>query len=178
VEATRFELISEIPVDVESVWAAHMIPEALEMLSPRWMGMRIVDPGDGVADGSLVRAEAGPWPFRFAWEALHACVETGRSFSFTDIALRSPFRYWVHQHVFEVAPGGRTRLRDIVWFLPPAWIPGLLGRPLVRILLRALFRWRHRVTRRALADPGGPWSLRTGRYRASGRTGPHVPQQA
>ena len=147
----RIEFNSTFSTPVESLWAFHMKPDALERLSPRWMGLRIVDPGNGVADGSLMRAEVGPWPLRLQWEALHANVEVNSSF--TDIALRSPFPYWVHQHVIEPLSPVQSRLRDVIWVIPPPWIPKLVSYALLRLGLSVLFGWRHRQTRRALAGP-------------------------
>ena len=147
-EATRFEVSSEIPADVESVWRFHLRPEALEYLSPQWMGLKIVDPGNGVADDSLVRAEVGFWPFRITWEALHCNVRANQTF--TDIALTSPFRFWVHQHVIEPVSAAESRLRDVIWFLHPAWIPTFIARPLIRGALGVLFKWRHHKTRKAV----------------------------
>ncbi len=153
-EATRFEMSSEISTDAESLWKFHLQPEALEHLSPWWMGLRIVDPGQGVAENSLVRAEAGVWPLRFSWEALHCGVTRNRSF--TDIALSSPFRFWVHQHVIEPVSTTRSRLTDVIWFVAPVWIPRFLARPALTIALRALFKWRHSKTRKAVTQPKQP----------------------
>lgn len=147
-EATRFEFNSNIPADVESVWRFHLQPEALKHLSPKWMGLRIVDPGNGVADDSLVRAEVGLWPFCITWEALHCNVRTNETF--TDIALKSPFRFWVHQHVIECISASESRLSDVIWFLHPKWIPALIGRPLIKAGLNVLFKWRHYKTRKAV----------------------------
>lgn len=149
-EATRFEKSSVIPTDASSLWRFHLQPEALEYLSPRWMGLKIIDPGEGVSDDSMVRAEAGIWPFRFAWEALHCGVIRNRSF--TDIAISSPFRFWVHQHLIESISTTRSRLTDVIWFVAPAWIPGFIARPTLKIALRALFQWRHFKTRKAVTE--------------------------
>lgn len=150
-QATRFEMSSEIPTDVESLWRFHLQPEALEHLSPWWMGLKIVDPGEGVADDSLVRAEVGVWPLRISWEALHCSVAGNQSF--TDIAIRSPFRYWVHQHGIEPVSSTHSRLTDVIWFVPPAWMPCFMARPAIKIALRALFNWRHYKTRKAVIQP-------------------------
>lgn len=147
-KATRFEKSSVIPTDASSLWEFHLGPEALEHLSPWWMGLRVLDPGQGVADNSLVRAEVGLWPIRLSWEALHCGVIPNRSF--TDIAINSPFRFWVHQHLIEPISTTHSRLTDVIWFLAPAWIPGFIARPTLKIALRALFEWRHFKTRKTV----------------------------
>ena len=147
-QAIRFEHSSTFEAPAEALWAFRRRPEALEILSPRWMGLRIADPGRGIADGSVVQLEVGPWPLRQRWHALHTGVEANRSF--TDIALRSPFRYWVHHHSFVPVDATTTDVVDEVraglkWH--PLWAPvGFsmwLGLPF-------LFAYRERMTRRTL----------------------------
>lgn len=150
--AFRFEFNSEFAAPAEAVWDFHLSPEALERLTPRLMGFRVTDPGDGVADGSLVRFEVGVWPFRFAWHALHSGVRAPRTF--TDQATKSPFRYWLHQHVIEPVSATSCRLRDVIWVLPPSWAPRWAARPALRLGLRLLFAWRHRQTARAVLTEG------------------------
>ena len=131
---------------VDELWSFHMRPEALTLLSPPLSGFRVVDPGNGVANGSVLRAEVGLWPVKNRWAALHCDVEPGRSF--TDIALESPFPYWIHVHEFNALEGRRSRLTDTVWFLPPRSMGRFVGRIVIKPLLQLMFAWRHRVTAR------------------------------
>ena len=144
--ALRFRLQSDFDMSVDDLWAFHMRPEALSLLSPPLSGFRVLDRGDGVADGSVLRAEVGVWPLKSSWVALHCGVEPGRSF--TDIALESPFPYWIHVHDFESLGDQRSRLTDTVWFLPPRFMGRFLGRILIKPFLRLMFAWRHRATGR------------------------------
>ncbi len=120
--------------------------DALDVLSPP--GTRVVDRGMGVADGSIVTLQMGWWPVETTWKALHAGVRAPESF--TDIALQSPFAFWAHQHEIEALDAGTSRLRDVVHYLPPRWVPAWAARSLTGLALRLLFGWRHRRTRRAV----------------------------
>jgi ligand-binding SRPBCC domain-containing protein len=153
----RFHHSSQFDATVEDLWSFHMRPDALTTLSPPMSGFVVTDPGEGVRNNSVLRARVGFWPFRHRWVALHTDVE--RLTSFTDTALESPFRHWVHLHSFTRMEGGRSRLTDSVWFVPPRWLPGRLGEIVVAGVLRILFSWRHRVTRRALRQKNdyGRW---------------------
>ncbi len=137
---------SVFDVSLEELWSFHMRPEALSLLSPPLSGFRVLDRGAGVSNGSVLRATLGQWPLRRSWVALHGAVEPYRSF--TDIALESPFPYWVHIHDFEAVGEGASRLTDSVWFVPPRYIGETLARLVVKPLLKLMFAWRHRVTRR------------------------------
>lgn len=147
----RFEFQSTFDASVGRLWEFYMAPAALERLAPPLSWFRVVDAGSGVADGSVLEATVGPWPVRSRWVAFHAAVRSEESF--VDIALESPFRYWVHLHRFEAASGNRSRLTDVVWFVPPRGVPRVVGRLLAAVLLRPMFWWRHRVTRRGLVPP-------------------------
>jgi len=150
-KAMRFEHSSVLAAPVGRVWGFHVSPGALSHLSPKVMGFKVVDPGGGVANGSLLKAEVGFGPLKSRWHALHSGVEENRGF--TDQAVRSPFRYWVHRHELEPFEGNRTRLRDTIWLVPPRWMPAALFRPVIQAGLRALFAWRHRQTRKAVERP-------------------------
>ncbi len=144
----RFEHTSDMPCSAARLWAFHVRPDALDILSPP--GTRVVDRGAGVSDGSVVTLELGWWPMTTTWKALHTGVRPPTSF--TDVALESPFAFWTHQHTIEEVGGAASRLRDVVHYLPPRWLPAWAARPLAGLALRLLFRWRHRRTRRAVRN--------------------------
>lgn len=153
-DVMRFERESTFGCSVEELWAFHLRPDALPLLAPPGSFFRVVDPGGGVADGSVLEATVGPWPLRVRWEALHAGVRPGEGF--VDVALESPFPMWVHQHSVERFGPGRARLRDVVWLVPPPWIPAPLARPLLRAVLALMFAWRHSRTRREVESDAAP----------------------
>lgn len=144
----RFRHTSGVDAPARALWDFHVAPGALERLSPPLGGVKVLDPGRGVAEGSLVRLEVGAGPLRRRWHALHVAVRPGESF--VDVALEAPFRFWVHLHRFEPAGADRSRLSDVVWYLPPPGVPRWLGRLLFNPALRLYFAWRHRRTRRAV----------------------------
>lgn len=151
--ALRFEHASEMPVAAERVWDYHVAPGTLARLTPPFPPTSVSDPGAGVAEGSEVVLRLGLGPFARRWRALHTTVEAPRAF--VDVALESPFRYWVHQHVIEPVGASRSRLRDVVHFLPGGPLPVSVAGPLARLALGLLFRWRHRRTRLDLTRDAG-----------------------
>jgi ligand-binding SRPBCC domain-containing protein len=152
--ALRFEASSDFPVASAALWAFHLRPEALEVLAPPLAGFEVREPGSGVAEGSVLTMIVGRGPFRARWVALHCGVEPGREFH--DVALESPFPYWVHRHRVSPLGPAASRLTDTVWFVPPRWLPRAVGATLTRVALRLLFAWRHRATRRWLSAHAEP----------------------
>lgn len=149
IDPIRFHYESTFAAPVSRLWEFYMAPDALVRLTPPLSGFRVVDPGQGVMDGSLLEATVGWWPARARWRAVHAGVR--REESFVDIALESPFRYWVHLHQFGSAGEDHSRLTDVIWFVPPRGVPRWAGRLFASTVLRGMFWWRHRATRLGLS---------------------------
>lgn len=143
----RFEYASRIQAPVETVFAFHERPDALELLNPPGDGVRLLRRRGGLDVGARVEFEICLLGlFRIRWIALHTDCEPGRLF--VDEQVYGPFRRWIHRHSFTPQDGG-TLLADAVQFSLPGGLPvDLLFGPLVKLRLRSLFRYRHAVTRR------------------------------
>lgn len=60
----HFHHSSDFAATAQRLWELHAAPGALERLSPPVGSLRVVDPGGGVAEGSLVKLEVGAGPLR------------------------------------------------------------------------------------------------------------------
>lgn len=131
-----------IAAPVERVFAFHRRDDALQLLTPKFPPVRILEKWGGIEKGArVVLSVAG-----MRWVAVHTAFVENRYFE--DTQVEGPFAKWVHHHEFE-AIGRGTRLTDRVEYLLPggalvnttlAWMvkPGLVQ----------MFAHRHRVTRR------------------------------
>jgi hypothetical protein len=139
---------SWIPAPPESVFAFHERPEALEVLIPPWTGARVMERTGGLRMGARVRLRIPVGPFHIDWLALHTGYE--KDVYFEDVQTSGPFRSWRHRHEFTPERGG-TRLTDrIEYTLPLAPLSHWLAGWVVRLQLRRMFDYRHRVTTQAL----------------------------
>jgi ligand-binding SRPBCC domain-containing protein len=131
-----------IDAPVEAVFAFHERADALALLSPPFPPMRVVQKTGGIEAGARVELRIGP----IRWVALHTAYEKDRLF--VDEQVEGPFARWVHRHEFEDL-GVATRLTDRVEYLLPGGsaVNALAAGP-VKLGLLAMFRHRHRVTRR------------------------------
>jgi ligand-binding SRPBCC domain-containing protein len=142
----RFVAESLIRASPERVFAFHELPDALERLTPRWAGSRVIEhaPSLGVGSRTICDIRVAPLIWIRA-ELVHTACE--RPARFVDEQVRGPFRSWRHEHVVVPAEDG-ARLVDIVDVDPPF---GFVGRALAPLLirprLRRLFAYRHDVTR-------------------------------
>ena len=58
----RFHIESTLDAPLQRLWAFYMSPDALRRLSPPLSFFRVLDPGSGVADGSVLVATVGLTP--------------------------------------------------------------------------------------------------------------------
>jgi uncharacterized protein len=135
---------SRIPAAADDVYKWHLRPGAFERLVPPWERVRLLDPGNGVADGSRVELELSIGPFRQRWTAEHRDIVPGKQFR--DIQLGGPFGKWEHTHSFEAEGANDCWLEDRIEFAPPFGVLGRLALPYLRRKLRATFAYRHRIT--------------------------------
>ncbi len=136
---------SRIHEPVESVFAWHERPGAIERLSPPWDRVRLVGQTNGIQPGSRVRLKISPiGPFPVNWTARHTAYEKNRLFQ--DIQEKGPFSTWVHTHRFFPDGGNACRMEDrIAYTLPFHTAANPLIGNTVHSRLERIFAYRHRT---------------------------------
>jgi len=66
-----------------------------------------------------------------------------------DKALKSPFKYWEHHHIF-IDHGDYCELKDVVLYKMPFGFIGELFKFLIQKDLNSMFDFRHKVTKQIL----------------------------
>ncbi len=141
----------------EEVFAWHARPGAIHRLMPPWQPMQVIAEATSLADGRAVLGLPGG----LRWVAQHDRREYDAPARFVDVLVGDGWRsvppalvgQWRHEHRFDVAEPGHTRLTDRVETPVPA------------PLLAQMFRYRHRQLADDLA--GHQWSREHGRRPAS-----------
>lgn len=167
----HFERLVSLPVSAAEAFAWHERAGALERLTPPWERVELVArSGEGLKPGARVTLRTRIGPRAVEWEAEHR--EYAPPTVFTDVALRGPFARWEHRHEFVDTGDGGCELRDRVRYALPGGAAGrAFGGAFARRKLRALFAYRHAVTRddlRFALDHAGAPALRV---LVSGATG-------
>lgn len=151
-----YERSIRVDAPLEAVWDVHDRIEGLEALTPDWLRLVVSSSRgpDGERDppsmvpGTVIHLSIRPGGVgpRIAWTSRILARERGAgSAFFRDEMVDGPFRRWIHDHCF-YADGDGTVVRDRVRYELPL---GALG-PLGWLGFEALFRERHRRTRRLL----------------------------
>lgn len=145
-----FERSIEVRCSPERLFEFHRDTRNAQLVSPgtKFLSVDGSFPLD-VGDVFTIRFIQAPLPVPVTWSFLVERMERNRLI--VDVALRAPFPYWRHEHMFEPIDDERTRLTDRVTFLPPLGAVGRIGQRMVgRILMDRLFAARHRATKRLM----------------------------
>ncbi|HSJ73327.1 MAG TPA: SRPBCC family protein [Miltoncostaeaceae bacterium] len=146
----------EIAAPVSSVFAFHVDTRNAALISPA--GTRVV----GVEGRFPVRADdvvtlrmrRRLLPLTLTWRVRIESVEPERRI--VDVAVRSPFTLWRHEHLFRALGPERTLLTDRVTYrLRGGRLGALAERLVVRRALEGAFAERHRRTREVLEGRAG-----------------------
>lgn len=141
----------EIAAPVEEVFAFHLDTRNAARISPpstRVLDVRGTFP---VTAGAIVemRMRERPSPVATTWRVRIEAVDPPARI--VDVAERSPFAAWRHEHLFTPLGPDRCRMTDRVTYrLPAGPLGALADRLLVRRMLGRAFAERHRRTRQVL----------------------------
>jgi len=150
-----FHKESRISAPPAVVFAFHERPDALQLLTPPWEKVRIIEPPRSLKPGSraIFRVKLG----LFSVECVAEHVEYEPGVLFSDRQVVGPFGHWYHRHRFLDDGAGGTIYRDEVEYLPPLGpIGAILAGPILESKLRRLFDFRHEVVQRACEDGRAP----------------------
>jgi uncharacterized protein (TIGR01777 family) len=133
---------SPMPVALETLWAWHTRPGAIERLMPPWDPVRVVARTGGIENGTRVTLMVPFGPMRLRWVSEHRDVDPPHGF--VDEQIAGPFARWVHVHAMHADGPAASMLEDRIEFAGPA---GPVGRAVARravgARLPALLRYRH-----------------------------------
>ena len=112
-----------IPAPMEAVWAYFCDPKNLNKITPSDMNFEIVQGGDAAMyEGQIIEYRVEfIRGLRSLWLTEIAHVREREYF--VDEQRVGPYRFWYHEHIFEVVPNG-TKMTDRVTYAIPF---GILG---------------------------------------------------
>jgi ligand-binding SRPBCC domain-containing protein len=147
----------DIDAPVDELYRFHLDTRNAPLISPDAARFVAIDGAFPVEVGARVvlRVKQPPIPVTQTWKIRIAEIEVDQRV--VDLAERSPFAYWRHEHRFAPLPGGGTRMTDHVTYALPLGPLGRLADRLVgRGQLEKMFAERQRKTKTLFEGPDRP----------------------
>lgn len=130
--------------DLGSVFEFFKNPRNLELLTPPWLGFRIVAANDSVVrKGTHIRYRLRLFGIPFSWES--KITEYEERELFADEQITGPYARWLHYHRFRKVEGGVEMTDEVEYTLPLGPLGRLVHWLVVRHQLRSIFDYRNRV---------------------------------
>lgn len=132
-----------LPRDVEEVFPFFADAYQLEAITPPWLNFRVLTPRPiEMHAGRLIDYKLRLRGLPIRWKTKISAWEPNERF--VDEALKSPYKFWHHEHLFEPCEDG-TRVIDIVHY----GVPGgdLIHSLFVRREVQKIFEYRQQVLR-------------------------------
>ncbi len=154
---TSYRRSIDIAAPPSALFAFHLDTRNAPLISPDAAKFLGVDGQFPVEVGSRVtlRVRQPPIPFTQTWKIRIAEIEHDRRV--VDVAEKSPFAFWRHEHRFAPLPGGGTRMTDDVTYALPLGPVGRMADRLVgRRQLERMFSERQAKTKALFEGPAAP----------------------
>lgn len=134
----------DIHRSISDLFAFHLDTNNVVKITPPDTKVEILELEPPLKEGSRVVLKATKFFIPQIWEVRIEKVVAPSLI--VDLAERSPFAYWRHEHRFEETAEG-TLMTDRVEFLPPLDPAGRIALPLIHKSLEAMFAYRHETTK-------------------------------
>lgn len=140
---------TSLPCSIKTLFDFHADTHNLALITPADTRVEILKLETPLIQGNtaILRIKKG-W-LSFVWELRFERVEYPSLI--VDVATRSPFKTFRHEHHFIKVDETRSILRDVVTFSLPFWPLSALAVWFVKREMHKMFEYRHQKTKEAMA---------------------------
>lgn len=140
---------SLIQCSVEELFDFHTDSANIKAITPPNTKVELLNEDTTTYEGKIVHLKTTRLFIPTYWDVEIQKLE--RPNILIDLALRSPLKYWRHQHIFTQI-GEACELRDIIEYELPFGILGRFITPLFERDIKQMFAYRHKRTKEILEN--------------------------
>lgn len=144
-----FEKSSLINCDIQKLFDFHLDMNNLKTITPLDTKVELVNKDFIPHEGGIAKIKTVKNFIPTTWEVKIEKLESPNIL--VDVAVKSPFAYWEHSHVF-VQKGTLCELKDVVKYRLPFGKLGELFDFFIQKQLQEMFDFRHKITKEILED--------------------------
>lgn len=155
----KYTLIYEtsLPCNVETLFNFHADTHNLTLITPKDTEVDIVKIETPLKKGNQVILKIKKGFLSFVWELTFE--EVLYPHLIIDVATRSPFKMFRHEHHFIAIDEKHSILQDKITFSLPFWPLSVLAVPFVKRDMNQMFAYRHAQTKAYLSNNTNPLTV-------------------
>jgi ligand-binding SRPBCC domain-containing protein len=140
---------SYINCDTKSLFDFHLDTNNLTKITPTNIKVELLTKNFKPVVSQILKIKSTKYFIPMMWEVKIEKIEEPNLL--VDIALKSPFAFWEHKHIF-IKHGNMSELKDVITFKMPFGILGDLLSFFVKKDLQNMFDYRHKITKNILEN--------------------------
>jgi ligand-binding SRPBCC domain-containing protein len=140
---------SFINCTLEELFDFHLDTNNIKLITPSDTKVELIDYEEGTFEGKIIKLKTTR-----AWVPIDWIVKIEKyeyPNLMVDVALKSPFAFWEHQHIF-TKKGSMCELKDVIKYKLPFGIVGKLIAPFIKKDIANMFIYRHKQTKQILEN--------------------------
>lgn len=138
---------SLINCTVEELFDFHLDSNNISKITPSNIKVKLLNSDTETFEGKIVKLITTKLFIQTYWEVKIEKLEKPNIL--VDVATKSPFKYWKHQHIF-TKKGDMCELKDSIEFVLPFGIFGRIFELLIQYDIKNMFEYRHQKTKEIL----------------------------
>jgi ligand-binding SRPBCC domain-containing protein len=145
---TTYEKTSLIDCSIEELFGFHLDLGNLKAITPKDTKVTLIGELFTPKEGDVLKLKTVKNFIPIMWEV--EIQKVHEPHLLVDFALKSPFKYWKHSHIFTQKENGLCELKDLVHYELHFGFIGRLFNFFVSHELAKMFAYRHEVTQKML----------------------------
>lgn len=146
----RYEKSSLLKCDIQHLFDFHLDVKNLKNITPPGMEVTLLNENFTPKEGEILRLKTVKNFIPIMWEVKINKLQSPNLLE--DLAIKSPFKYWKHSHIFTQKENGFCELKDVVEYEAPFGAIGSMLDFFISYELRKMFDYRHETTKHMLED--------------------------
>ena len=138
---------SYINCEIKSLFDFHLDTNNLSNITPPDTKVELLTKDFKPIIGQILKIKSTKYFIPMIWEVRIEKIDEPNLL--VDMALKSPFAFWEHKHIF-IKHGNICELKDVITFKMPFGFFGKLLTEFVKKDLQKMFDFRHKITKEIL----------------------------
>lgn len=143
----KFEKKTLISCSIEKLFAFHLDSNNIKKITPKDTKVELLNKNFMAKEGEVLNIKTTKFGIPTIWSVEISLIKEPNML--VDTALKSPFKFWRHSHIF-TKKGEVCELKDVVEYELPFGFIGNFFSSFIENQLENMFEYRHKETKKLL----------------------------